>query len=94
MIAIRPLRDGDKNFIFSTYLKNNWHSKHNDTTLKKETWMRLQHGYIEQVFKVRPDQVKIASLEEDLDTILGYSIGDYKYIRPQWRNIAGLEEML
>lgn len=92
MIAIRKAIVEDHPFIYSTYLKNNWFNKDNDTVLKKDTWMRLQHGRLEGLLQTSP--VKVACLAEDPDTILGYSIDGFTYIRPQWRKVANIEEML
>lgn len=94
MIKIRSIKKEDEPFIYATYLKNNWHSKTNTTTLRKETWMRVQHGRLEALFENAPEQVKVVCLVEDPDTILGYKLQDWVYIRPQWRNIANIERML
>lgn len=94
MITIRSIRPTDEAFIYSTYLKNNWHSPKNDTTLRKETWMRVQHGRLEGLFVNAPEEVKVACLSEDEDTILGYKLQQFTYIRPAWRKVAKIEELL
>lgn len=94
MIAVRELRKEDENFIYATYLKNNWYNKDNDTTLKKDSWMRLQHSRLEGLFNKSPEVIKIVCLDMDSNTILGYKVESFTYIRPQWRNVANIEEML
>lgn len=94
MIKVRSMSKEDEPFIFATYLKNNWYSGKLSTTLKKDTWMRVQHGRLEALFANAPEQVKVVCLEEDHNTILGYRLQDFIYIRPQWRSIANIEGML
>lgn len=90
MILIRPAEPGDHAFIFSTYLKNKFYSKDQATTLKKATWMSMQHKRIEKLLKDAP--VFVACLSDDLDTIVGYAFQDgdshFQYIKLDWRNPA------
>jgi|688.fasta_scaffold858875_1 hypothetical protein len=88
LIDIRDHKKDDEPFLFSTYLKNNWYDKTNSTTLKKATWMNLQHGRLEKVLDKQ--KIKIACLKEDPDVILGYSFQDgsapFVYVKLAWRN--------
>lgn len=82
-------------FIFATYLRSNWFSPKNDTVLKKDTWMRVQHQRLEEL--LGRGLATVACLSEDNDVILGYAIADeipYMYVRPQWRKVAGIEQLL
>lgn len=87
-VKIRDHQEDDHAFLFSTYLKNNWYDKTNSTTLKKATWMGLQHTRLEKVLENQ--KVKIACLSEDPDVILGYSFQDgsapFVYVKLAWRN--------
>lgn len=87
-VQIRDHKLTDHPFLFSTYLKNNWYDKTNSTTLKKATWMGLQHSRLEKVLEEQ--KVKIACLSEDPDVILGYSFQDgsapFVYVKLAWRN--------
>lgn len=87
-ISIRDHVKDDEPFLFSTYLKNNWYDKTNSTTLKKATWMSLQHKRLEKVLDTQ--KVKIACLENDPDVILGYAFNDagkpFVYVKLAWRN--------
>ena len=87
LIEIRDHVKSDEAFLFSTYLKNNWYDKTNSTTLKKATWMGLQHKRLEKVLETQV--VKIACLKEDPDVILGYAFQDagkpFVYVKLAWR---------
>jgi len=95
-ILIRSAVPDDHNFLFATYLNNNWYDKTQTTTLKKSTWMALQHRRLEKVFF--DADVKVACLSDDPDIIVGYSFNDgsrpFIYIKLAWRspdlNIAKL----
>lgn len=87
-IQIRDVEPDDHAFLFSTYLKNNWYDKTQSTTLKKHTWMALQHKRLEKV--LTEDKVKIACLAEEPDTIVGYAFRDgakpFAYVKLAWRS--------
>lgn len=96
-IKIRDHVESDHPFLYATYLKNNWYDKTNTTTLKKATWMGLQHSRLEKV--LNNQKVKIACLEEDPDIILGYGFQDgaapFVYVKLAWRqNKLNLKELL
>ena len=87
-IKIRNHVEDDHAFLFSTYLQNNWYDKTNTTTLKKDTWMTLQHNRLEKV--MQNQKIKIACLSDDPDVILGYAFQDgeknFSYVKLAWRN--------
>lgn len=96
-IQIRDLEPDDHAFLFSTYLKHNWYDKTNTSTLKKATWMAMQHKRLEKVLSGQT--VKIACLSEDPDTIVGYAFKDgekpFVYAKLAWRSPAlNLETLL
>lgn len=96
-IKIRDHVEGDHPFLFATYLQNNWYDKTNTTTLKKATWMGLQHKRLEKVLDEQ--KVKVACLSNDEDIILGYAFNDGKkpfvYVKLAWRkNPQKIEELL
>lgn len=87
----------DHAFLFATYLQNNWYDKTNSTTLKKATWMSLQHKRLEKVLAEQP--IKIACLSKDEDIIVGYAFQDgnkpFCYVKLGWRkNPVNIKEML
>ena len=87
-IQIRDAEPDDHPFLFSTYLKNYWYSKTQGTTLKKHTWMALQHKRLEKVLETQ--KVKVACLSESPDVILGYAFQDgekpFSYLKLAWRD--------
>jgi len=96
-IKIRDHVEGDHAFLFSTYLQNNWYDKTNSTTLKKDTWMSLQHKRLEKV--IDRQKIKIACLSDDPDVILGYAFQDgekpFSYVKLAWRsNPQNIKDML
>lgn len=86
-IHIRLSYEADHAFLFATALRNMWFSKQNDTTLKKNTWMRAQHARLERLFATQP--VLIACLSNDHDVILGYRFEDgnrsFTYVKLAFR---------
>ena len=87
-IIVRTLLPSDHNFIFATYLRNRYFDKANKTTLKRSTWSAMQHKRLEAI--MTNDKVFVACLDEDQDTILGYSLMDglepYTYVKLAWRS--------
>ncbi len=87
LIQIRDIEPEDHAFLFSTYLKNNWYDKTQSTTLKKATWMAMQHKRLEKVLE--SGVVKVACLTEDPETIVGYAFPDgdkpFAYVKLAWR---------
>lgn len=88
-IIIRSLTEEDHNFIYATYLRNEYFNKKNKTTLKRSTWSSLQHKRLEDILK-DPANVRIAGLEDDPTDIKGYTIVDgdrlFTYIKLAWRS--------
>jgi hypothetical protein len=86
-IKVRKASEADHPFIYSTYLKHNWYSVRNTSVLRKDTWMRIQHGRLENILTTRGSWV--VCLLQDPDVILGYLVPDvdsFVYLRPQWRD--------
>lgn len=92
---IRQYDKDDEGFVFSTYLKNNWYSKENTSTLKKETWENCQRERLKKI--IADKKVKIVCMAAMPDVICGYAFPDdhacrycsdkhFAYIKPQWRD--------
>lgn len=94
-ITLRAATEHDHAFIYATYLRNRWFSTENTTTLRKETWMKVQHQRLEQILASQPAYV--AGLEGDDDVILAYAFQDgsepWTYEKLSFRN-RGLKQML
>jgi len=96
-IRIRNHTKDDEPFLFATYLQHNWYDKTNSTTLKKDTWMSLQHKRLEGVLEQQ--KVKVACLKDDPTVILGYAFQDgskpFSYLKLAWRNCSvNIKELL
>lgn len=87
-LLVRKIEPDDHAFFFSTYLKNKWYAKTQSTTLKKHTWMSLQHKRLEKVLK--DQDVFVASFSDDPGTIIGYAFSDcgvpFCYVKLAWRD--------
>jgi hypothetical protein len=87
-LIIRPATPTDHAFIFATYLRNRWFSPDNTTTLQKNTWMKVMHKRLEKI--LAEQNVLIAGLAGDLDTVLGYRFKDgsqdWLYVKAAWRD--------
>lgn len=84
-VVVRQVNLSDHNFIYATYLRNRWFNKDNTTTLKRSTWSALQHKRLEDI--LNNHRIRVACLDEDLDTILGYyiPIEKFTYVKLAWR---------
>jgi hypothetical protein len=87
-IIIRDCEESDHSFIYKTYLTNRWFDKANRTTLKKDSWMSLQHKRLETI--LTNDVVIVACLSDDPDTIVGFALMDglvpWTYVKLAWRS--------
>lgn len=86
-VIVRPAVTADHNFVYATYLRNRWFSDSNTTTLRKDTWMKLQHQRLEKIMATQ--RVLVACLSVDPDVILGYRLDDgsepFTYIKRAFR---------
>jgi hypothetical protein len=86
-LVIRPMVQGDWPFVFATYLRSNWFSKGNRTTLKRSTWSKLHHNRLEGL--IGQPGAYTACLDDDQDLILGYGFMDgelpYVYVKLAFR---------
>lgn len=89
-IVIRPSTESDHNFIFATFIRNRWFDKGNVTTLKRATWSAMQHKRLEGIM-THPEMIKVACLDNDPDTIVGYALWDgrepFAYVKLAWREV-------
>src|ERR1700690_683206 len=88
-IRIRNFEEGDIPFLFATYLKHNWYSKENSTTLKKETWLSFHRNRLNDIIR-QNHAIKMVCLAEDPESNVGYGFIDddkpFIYIKLAWRN--------
>jgi hypothetical protein len=100
LVTIRSIREGDKNFIYSTWLLGVYYGDTIFKEMQKDAFMLAYHNLIDQIIKHDQIDIKIAALKEDTDTILGYSVGNksgttvhFVFVKTAWRKI-GLAKML
>ncbi|NBO36855.1 hypothetical protein EBU91_04905 [bacterium] len=96
---IRPAKESDLNFLFDSFLKNNWYDKRNSTLLPKKIWQEAQRKKLAKIFA--NDQIKIACFSEDPDLIIGYGFLEptrdqsFIYIKKHYRDLPeNFESML
>lgn len=95
LVEIRDGTAGDRNFIFSTWLKglrygNDWFG-----LIQQDCYYKAYHAVIERILSAA--DVKVACLKEDKDVILGYSVSrsiqgnvvlDFVFVKSAWRGIG------
>lgn len=84
------MQEEDTAFIYATWLRQLWYAKTNNTTLTKQTFMKVYHKQIE--FLIRHHAVAVSVLKDDPDTILGYAVATepemFSYVKKAWRDVG------
>jgi hypothetical protein len=100
LILIRPYKAEDHNLVLSTWLKglrygNDWYK-----LIEQNAYYTNYHKAIEAILNVPTTQVLVASLRDDPDTILGYSVLNkdgsvlhWVFVKSAWRHI-GIAKLL
>ncbi len=97
LIEVRPYREGDRNFIFSTWLRGLYYGDSWFSDIPKHIFMESYHGVVERILASPATVVSIACLKEDPDTIVGYSVAhtkgdiaalDWIFVKSAWRKIG------
>lgn len=91
LVAIRPAKEADRNFIFASWLRGLYYGSEWFREIPKEIFMENYHKVIEHI--LARAQVSVACLKDDEDVILGYSVhnGDklhYVFCKKAWRTIG------
>ena len=88
---IRDAKEGDENFVLSTFLRGIYYGDSWFSQIPKDIFMSNYKIVAETL--VKRGNVKVACLKDDPDTIIGYSIlsPDYQtihfvYVKKLWRN--------
>lgn len=100
VITVRPVKEGDKNFIYSTWLLGVFYGETVFKEMKKDVFMANYHNLIDQIMNHKDIKINIACFKDDPDTILGYAILNknnktlhWAFVKNAWRKI-GLGKML
>lgn len=96
LVATRPYRDGDKNFILASWLRGLYYGSEWFREIPKEIFMENYHKVIDHI--LNRAQVTVACLKDDEDVILAYSVhGAHKlhwvFCKKAWRGI-GISKLL
>lgn len=93
LVAIRDMEDGDRAFIFSTWLRglrygNDWFE-----LIESGAYYTEYHRVIESLLGLSNVSVRVACLKEDPEVILGYAIHSgaklhWVHVKTAWRGIG------
>jgi hypothetical protein len=93
LIAIRPYKEEDKNFILATFLRGVYYGDSWFSLIPKNIFMAHYHIFAENLIARPGVSIRIACLKEDPEVILGYSISkgdaiDWVFVKNAWRGIG------
>lgn len=98
LVAYRPLKEEDRNFIYATWLRGLYYDKDGwFREIPKDIFMENYHRAIERVLSSPHINVRVACLKDDADVILGYSVSrkypeaevlDWVFVKSAWRGIG------
>lgn len=74
--SVRDMEEGDKNLIYSSWLKGLRHGNDWFTLIDSKSYYKTYHDIVEALLSEAT--VKIAHLKSDKDVILGYSVSSEK----------------
>lgn len=100
VVTVRSVREGDKNFIYSTWLLGVYYGDTVFKEMEKGRFMAHYHNLIDQIMNHKDIVIKVACFKDDQDTILGYAVvnknnttAHWAFVKAPWRKI-GLGKML
>lgn len=116
LISIRKYAPTDYNFIIATWLRglyygNSWQQNTDPikgapidffSSINKDEFMNNYHKIVDIILKRQSTEVKIASLSDDPDVIVGYSVNEiikdkscmhWIFVKDEWRR-NGISKML
>lgn len=90
MVLIRDAELNDRNFVLSTWIKNQQYSSPVFRGIPKDIFTRNYSKWVDSVFSLAGIQLKVACLADEPDVILGYAVFTdwcvyYCYVKPAWR---------
>ncbi len=97
IFTIRDAEEGDRPFIFSTWLRGMFYGNQWFGQVPKDIFMANYHRVIENLLESPGTIVKVACLTDDKDIILGYSVYrdagdgsvlDYVFVKQAWRKVG------
>lgn len=91
-IKVRPMNEGDLNFILATWLKSYKYSGDLVKRVREEIYFDTYEPIIKSILK--RSQTLIACLDDDWEVIAGYmvtvppSLVHYVYVKEAWRSMG------
>lgn len=89
---IRDAKESDKAFVLATFLRGLYHDSSWFSLIPKRIFMTNYHPVAEAIVNSPKYVIKVACLQDDPDTIIGYSIlaADYTgivwvFVKKKWR---------
>lgn len=73
-VIIREAKESDFPFIYSTWLKGLRFGNDSFAMMEQGSYFKNYHRYLEHVLNLPSTIIMVAALQEDPDTILGYSV--------------------
>lgn len=96
---IRPYKQQDHNFIMASFLRGTYYGNEFYSMVNKDVFM-ANYKYVAEAL-IAKNSVAVACLEDDPDTILGYSIYTkdgtalhWVYLKKDWRGKFGIFKLL
>lgn len=99
LINVRPNRQEDLNFIYSTWLNGLKYGNDLFSLIPPKIYFSEYSKILETLIHADTTEVKVAALIEDPDVIIGYSvlhpphILHWIFVKPPWRKI-GISKLL
>ncbi len=101
LIAIRSMRVEDLNFIYSTMLKGIYFGDPFFRKIPKDIFMENYHKVITRILQSPNNDVRVACLKDDIDTLLAYAILNkahtnvsFVYCKANWRKIGLAKDLV
>lgn len=95
LVAFRDYNSGDRNFIFSTWLRGLYYGDSWFSDIPKGIFMENYHRVVEALLDAKSTAVKVACLKDTPDIILGYAVYSntspvvhYVFVKSAWRKVG------
>lgn len=93
LMSIRASRADDFNFIMATWLRGAYYGNPWFAWIDKDIFMHRYHVVLEKLLDKPEVGVAVACLQDDPDTILGYSVVEsnilhWVYVKESWRKMG------
>lgn len=100
LLKKREGEEGDKNFIYATFLRSSYFSNKYRKRMDKEQFYQTYIVILEQILSNPKTEIKVICLIEDPVVIIGYAIMKeeslvyFAYVKPAWRKLGLFKELI